>query len=79
MSTICARSRRSSGPAGTSIPPPWSKAEASWPRNAAELVPTNSRVADRLAITLNPDGKFSDDVRALQRGFNGADAKRPTG
>jgi Domain of unknown function (DUF222) len=30
------------------------------------------RLADRLAVTLNPDGKFSDDDRAKRRGFTWA-------
>ena len=38
---------------------------------AAELRPDQlAKVADRLAITLNPDGRFSDDYRAAQRGFD---------
>lgn len=37
---------------------------------AAELRPDQlRRVADRLAIQVNPDGRFSDDDRARKRGF----------
>lgn len=36
-------------------------------------------LADRLAVKLNPDGKFSDDYRALQRGFSWCGRQRPDG
>lgn len=37
---------------------------------AAELRPDQlEKLANRLALTLNPDGKFSDEDRARQRGF----------
>ena len=56
------------------------KAEAFLAEKAAELRPDQlEKVADRLAVTLNPDGKFSDDVRALQRGFQWCGRQRPDG
>jgi len=56
------------------------KAEAFLAAKAAELRPDQlAKVADRLAITLNPDGKFSDDYRALQRGFRWCGRQRPDG
>ena len=43
------------------------KAEKFLAEKAAELRPDQlERLADRLAIQLNPDGKFSDDYRAAQ-------------
>lgn len=46
------------------------KAEAFLAEKATELRPDQlERAADRLAVRLNPDGRFSDDYRALQRGF----------
>jgi hypothetical protein len=36
-------------------------------------------VADRLAITVNPDGVFSDDDRARKRGFLWCGRQRPDG
>lgn len=46
------------------------KAEVFLAESASQLRPDQlEKVADRLATTLNPDGKFSDDYRALQRGF----------
>ena len=37
------------------------------------------KVADRLAVKLNPDGKFSDEYRAAQRGFQWCGRQRPDG
>ncbi len=55
-------------------------AEAFLADRAAELRPDQlGKVADRLAITLNPDGKFSDDYRALQRGFQWCGRQRTDG
>ena len=53
------------------IPPPAvSAAEEFLAEKAAELRPDQlEKLAARLAITLNPDGKFSDEDRARQRGF----------
>ena len=36
-------------------------------------------VADKLAVTINPDGKFSDEYRSLQRGFAWCGRQRPDG
>ncbi len=56
------------------------KAEAFLAEKAAELRPDQlAKVADRLAITLNPDGTFSDDYRAAQRGFQWCGRQRPDG
>jgi hypothetical protein len=56
------------------------KAEAFLADKATELRPDQlAKVADRLALTLNPDGKFSDDYRALQRGFQWCGRQRPDG
>jgi hypothetical protein len=56
------------------------KAEAFLADKAAELRPDQlAKVADRLALTLNPDGTFSDDYRALQRGFRWCGRQRPDG
>ncbi|MFN8071583.1 MAG: HNH endonuclease signature motif containing protein [Mycobacterium sp.] len=56
------------------------KAEAFLAEKATELRPDQlAKVADRLAITLNPDGKFSDDYRAAQRGFQWCGRQRPDG
>lgn len=47
------------------------KAEAFLAEKATELRPDQlGKVADRLAVTLNPDGTFSDEYRAAQRGFS---------
>jgi hypothetical protein len=35
--------------------------------------------ADRLAVTINPDGRFSDTDRALRRGFAWCGRQRPDG
>ena len=49
------------------------KAEAFLAEQARLLRPDQlAKVADRLALTLNPDGKFSDDDRARCRGFTWA-------
>jgi len=46
------------------------KAEAFLAEKAIELRPDQVEVlADRMAATLNPDGKFCDEYRAAQRGF----------
>ncbi len=37
------------------------------------------KVADRLALTLNPDGRFSDEDRARKRGFTWSGGQRPDG
>lgn len=56
------------------------KAEVFLAEKAAELRPDQlGKLADRLAITLNPDGKFSDDYRALHRGFQWCGRQRPDG
>ena len=56
------------------------KAEAFLVEKAAELRPDQlEKVADRLSITINPDGKFSDTDRALRRGFTWSGAQRPDG
>lgn len=56
------------------------KAEAFLAEKATELRPDQLRkVADRLAVTLNPDGKFSDEDRALRRGFIWCGGQRADG
>lgn len=56
------------------------KAEAFLAEKAAELRPDQLVVvADRLAIQLNPDGRFSDEYRAAQRGFQWCGRQRPDG
>ena len=56
------------------------KSEAFLAEKAAELRPDQlGKLADRLAITLNPDGKFSEDYRALQRSFRWCGRQRPDG
>ena len=56
------------------------KAEAFLAAKAAELRPDQlGKLADRLAITLNPDGTFSEDYRALQRSFRWCGRQRPDG
>ena len=46
------------------------KAERSLAEHAVNLRPDQlEKVADRLALHLNPDGKFSDEDRARKRGF----------
>lgn len=56
------------------------KAEAFLAEKATELRPDQlSIVADRLAVRLNPDGKFSDEYRSAQRGFQWCGRQRPDG
>ena len=56
------------------------KAEQSLAEHATDLRPDQlEKVADRLALTLNPDGTFSDDDRARQRGFVWCGGQRPDG
>lgn len=56
------------------------KAEAFLAEKATELRPDQLRkVADRLAVTLNPDGTFSDEERALRRGFIWCGGQRADG
>ncbi|PIB75173.1 DUF222 domain-containing protein, partial [Mycobacterium celatum] len=53
------------------------KAEAFLADQATELRPDQlAKVADRYAITINPDGKFSDQDRARARGFSWAPQRR---
>jgi hypothetical protein len=54
--------------------------EAVLAEKAALLRPDQlEMVADRLAITVNPDGVFSDDDRARKRGFLWCGRQRPDG
>lgn len=64
-----------------SVPPAEvERAEAFLAEKAAELRPDQlERVAQRLAITLNPDGTFTDDERALRRGFLWCGRQGPDG
>ena len=56
------------------------KAEKFLAEKAAELRPDQlEKAADRLALTINPDGKFSDEDRALRRGFTWCGRQRPDG
>lgn len=56
------------------------KAEAFLAEKATELRPDQlAIVADRLAVQLNPDGTFSDEYRAAQRGFLWCGRQRPDG
>jgi hypothetical protein len=56
------------------------RAEAFLAEKATELRPDQlEKVADRLALQLNPDGTFSDDYRAAQRGFQWCGRQRPDG
>ena len=56
------------------------KAERFLAGHAANLRPDQlEKLADRVAITLNPDGKFSDDDRARRRGFLWCGAQRADG
>lgn len=56
------------------------RAEAFLAEKAAALRPDQlGKLADRLAITLNPDGNFSDGDRALRRGFQWCGRQRPDG
>ena len=56
------------------------RAEAFLAEQAAELRLDQVEVlADRFAVTLNPDGRYSDDYRAAQRGFLWCGRQRPDG
>mgnify|MGYP002737478117 CR=1 FL=1 len=56
------------------------KAEAFLAENAGGLRPDQlEKVADRLAVRLNPDGTFSDEYRAAQRGFTWCGRQRTDG
>lgn len=56
------------------------KAEAFLAEKATELRPDQLEIlANRLAIQVNPDGKFSDEDRAAQRGFQWCGRQRPDG
>ena len=56
------------------------KAEAFLAGKATELRPDQlEKVAEKLAITINPDGRFSDEDRARQRGFSWCGAQRADG
>ena len=56
------------------------KAEKFLAEKAAELRPDQlEKAADRLALTINPDGTFSDEDRALRRGFIWCGRQRPDG
>ena len=56
------------------------QAEAFLAEKATALRPDQlEKVADRLAVRLNPDGKFSDEYRAAQRGFTWCGRQRPDG
>jgi hypothetical protein len=56
------------------------KAEAFLAQKATELRPDQlEKVADRLTTTLNPDGTFSEDYRAAQRGFQWCGRQRADG
>jgi len=56
------------------------KAEAFLAEKAEELRPDQlEKVADKLAVTLNPDGTFTDDERARRRGFTWCGRQRPDG
>jgi hypothetical protein len=56
------------------------KAEAFLAQKATELRPDQlEKVADRLTTTLNPDGTFSEDYRAAQRGIQWCGRQRADG
>ena len=56
------------------------KAEAFLADKAAELRPDQlERAADRLALTINPDGTFTDTDRARKRGFTWCGRQGPDG
>ena len=56
------------------------KAEQSLAKHATELRPDQLQtVANRLALTLNPDGTFSDEDRARKRGFTWCGGQRVDG
>lgn len=55
-------------------------AESALAGHAENLRPDQlEKVADRLALTLNPDGRFSDEDRARKRGFTWSGGQRPDG
>ena len=56
------------------------KAEAFLAEKSTVLRPDQlEKAADRLALTINPDGKFSDHDRALKRGFTWCGRQLPDG
>ena len=56
------------------------RAEVFLAEKAAELRPDQLQVvADRLSITINPDGRFTDEDRARRRGFTWCGRQRPDG
>lgn len=56
------------------------QAEAFLAEKAAELRPDQlEKVAGKLAVTLNPDGNFSDEDRAVRRGFTWCGRQRSDG
>lgn len=56
------------------------RAEAFLAEKAAELRPDQLQVvAERLAVTIDPDGRFSDEDRARRRGFSWCGRQRPDG
>jgi hypothetical protein len=56
------------------------KVEAFLAEKATELRPDQlATLAERLAATINPDGRFSDEYRAAQRGFSWCGRQRPDG
>lgn len=56
------------------------RAEAFLADKAAELRPDQlERAAERLALTINPDGTFSDNDRARKRGFTWCGRQGPDG
>ena len=56
------------------------KAEAFLAEKATALRPDQlEKVADKLALTINPDGKFSDEDRARKRGFTWSGSQHPDG
>ena len=56
------------------------KAEAFLAEKATEVRPDQLQVvADRLAITINPDGRFTDEDRARRRGFTWCGRQGPDG
>lgn len=55
-------------------------AEAFLSEKATELRPDQlEALANRLAATINPDGSYSDEYRAAQRGFSWCGRQRPDG
>lgn len=75
----CRPPPRRGTPAG-STPDEIAKAERALAGHAENLRPDQlEKVADRLALTLNPDGRFSDEDRARKRGFTWSGGQRPDG